>query len=390
MNIIKNEIKKVFSLTNIMIVTIATVLIWILSISFEIEYFPNGNPATEHYNNAVYMLENYGSEMDENEFKEYKKYREEKVKEANEYLSNNEECIKLGMTTYKDYKSMKYKDDKHKKEIDELRNKIMFDDHIDVFWEIDAIDYEIDRYENKEDWMYATEEIANNQSLSDSQLNRHKELSNSNNSNSPFNFVVYENYNELIISVNVLIIITIAIIVSPIFIKDNKNKVNYLQYSSKVGRNIFNKKIISGIISSIIIITLQLSILFIIYTKNNTYMFWNCSINSVFNIIRSWYDITFGEYIILSVILTYILGIIISIISMFISSRVSTYISLIGIQVPIVFLVSKLIRSIGWMNWLTHTYRPKYFTHIVYFILIVISILIIYIMIKREKKLDIK
>ena len=69
----------------------------------------------------------------------------EKVKEANEYLSNNEECIKLGMTTYKDYKSMKYKDDNHKKEIDELRNKIMFDYHIDVFWEIEAIDYEIDR-----------------------------------------------------------------------------------------------------------------------------------------------------------------------------------------------------------------------------------------------------
>ncbi len=390
MNIIKNEIKKVFNLTNIMVATIATILIWILFISFYIDYFPNGNPMTEHFNNAVYMLKNYGIEMDENEFKKYKKYREEKVKEANEYLSNNEECIKLGMTTYKDYKSMKYKDDNHKKEIDELRNKIMFDYHIDVFWEIEAIDYEIDRYENKEWWMLATEESAKSYNLSDNKLNRHKELANSNNSNSPLNFVVHENYDGLITKVNVLIIITIVIMISPIFIKDNKNKVNYLQYSSKVGRNIFNKKIISGVISSIIIITLQLAILFIIYAKNNTYMFWNSSINSVFNDMISWYDMTFGQYIILSVILTYILGVLFSIIVMFISSRVSTYISLIGIQIPIVFLISKLINSIGWMKRLTDTYRPKYFIHSVYFMIIVLSILLMYIMARREKNLDIK
>lgn len=394
MDIIKNEIKKVFNLTNLIVVGIVSLIIWILFISFGIEYFPNGSSETESYNNSVYMLENYGISMDENEFKEFKNMREEKVKEAEEYLSSKEECIKVGLSTYEDFIKI-YKSEvidanpDNEKGQQALHNKVMFDDNVEVFWELQAIDYDIDRFENKEFWISNSDEYKN---ISGNKLelyeNRHNEMVQSENATSPLNWVIMRNYNSLIGWMNLLIIITVAIIVSPIFIIDNKNKVNYLQYSSKEGRKSFNKKIIAGIISSIAIVTAQLAIFFIIYESNNTYMFWNCSINSAVSDVSSWFDMTFGQYIMITVVLTYIVGIVVGIIAMGISSKVKTYISLIGIQILILFGLWGLLKSIG-INNVTSTFYPKYTIHFIYLTLILVSVFIITKIIRKEKKLDI-
>lgn len=389
MRIIINEIKKIFNITNLIVVGILTILMWVLFISFEIEVFPNGQPTTESFNESIYMLEKYGLEMDEEEFKDYKIRREDKAKEATKYLSINEESVRLGINTYEDYLDAKQntldkRGNEKETDIKNLLNKIIFEDNISLFWELSAIDYFIERYEDKEFWMDSEIDYSNKVIEK-----RHQELTNSDNANSPFNFVIYTNYNELIIWINILSIMIIATMISPIFINDNKNKVNYLQYSSKTGRKIFNKKIISGVISAIILITIQLGIFFTVYKSNNTYQFWDCSINSVFSDTYSWIDITFGKYIILTVILTYILGIAVCIVSMFVSSKVSTYISLIGIQIPILFGFGAFIQSVG-INNVTVTYLPKYTVHVLYLVLMIVTALLIYKMIKKEKKIDIK
>lgn len=51
---------------------------------------------------------------------------------------------------------------------------------------------------------------------------------------------------------------------------DTKNKVNCLQYSSKLGRELFKNKIIASVIASFIIATIQLTILFVVYKQNKT------------------------------------------------------------------------------------------------------------------------
>ena len=153
-----------------------------------------------------------------------------------------------------------------------------------------------------------------------------------------------ENYHALIFGITLLILICVPILVIPIFINDNKNKVNYIQYSSKTGRKLFEKKIIASIVASFVLATAQLGILFVVYKANNTYMFWDCSINSAISGIASWYDITFGQYIILSVVLNYIVAFITCMISIFVSSKASTYISAIGIQIPILFTFGILVK----------------------------------------------
>lgn len=384
MEIIKNEIKKVFNFTNLVVVIAISLIIWKLFISFEIEHFPNGS-MVDMYNNSVYMLENYGKVVDEKEFEDFKKMRDEKVKQADEFLSSREEFVKVGLDTYEKFRNLAnrgFGDDEKGK----LGSNLVFKDNEPLFWEIPEMDNRIEDYEVYKKTFIGSEAY---EWYPENTRERIDEVYKSEYLNSSFSYDIYENYNSLIKEINLLIIITVATLISPIFIRDNKNKINYIQYSSKEGRKLFNKKILSGIISSIIIVTIQLSIFFIIYKSNNTYMFLNCSINSIFNSsFISWFDITFGQHIMITVLLNYIVGVVVSIISISISSKVKTYISLIGIQIPILFILWIILKYIA-INYITSINNPKYIIHFIYATLVLISIFIITSIVKKEKKLDI-
>lgn len=387
MRIIANEVKKIFNLTNILVVIVSSFIIWNLFIYFEIEYFPNGQPANQHYNNAVTMLNKYGTSMDEKEFEDYKKLREEKSKIATDYLLNNKEAISLGISNYEDFKEIVQKENRTEKEkqINDLHSKIMFEENVAQFWDLEAMDYEIGRYEDKDFW------VGLSQDFNQKQLDRKIEVINSEQVNSPLNFIILRNYNELILSVTILILISVAIMISPIFTSDNKNKVNYLQYSSKIGRKLFKRKVMSGLISTGIIVTIQLGIFFMIYKSNNTFMFWDCSINSVFSDVLSWFDLTFGQYIILSVVIVYIFALVYSTIAMFVSSKVNSYIALIGVQIPILFLIKPILSDL--MNVMalgTSVYVPKYILIIGLSIAIMLGMIIMVLAYKKEISCDIK
>ena len=385
MNIINNELKKIFKPANIVIVTLITAIIWFLFMSFNIEYFPNGSDRYI-YDISVDMLNKYGVSMDEEEFKDLKSYREERAKEATEYLLTKDIFVKSGVSTYDNLVNEidKISDGEvSKKELNDLYSKIMFEEDNYLFWELQELDYVIERYEDKGFWIGL-----GGLPESPAQNLRHEEIRASEQAYSPFNFRVLENYHSLIFGITLLILICVPILIIPLFMNDNKNKVNYLQYSSKLGRKLFKKKIIASVIASFIIATIQLTILFVVYKQNNTYMFWDCSINSAISDMSSWYDITFGQYIILSVILTYIVSIITSIVTICVSSRTSTYISAIGIQIPILFIFGYWLKAIG-MYYLTTTYYPKYTLHIIYGLLILISSVMLIRRIKREIVSDI-
>lgn len=389
MRIIANEIKKIFNLTNIIVVIVASFLIWNLFIYFEIEHFPNGKPATPHYNHAVTMLNKYGTSMDEKEFEDYKNIREEKYKEAGNYLLNNKEAASLGISNYDEFREAIEKGDSSKERdnrIWELHSKIYFEDNISAFWDLESMDYEIDRYEDKESWVGLDP-----QNMSKKQIERQREVVDSEQANSPLNDVILKNYNDLILGVTSLILISVAIMISPIFSSDNRNKVNYLQYSSKTGRKLFKKKIISGLISTALIVTAQLVVFFVIYKSNNTLMFWDCSINSVFSGVLSWFDLTFGQYIILSVAIIYIVALAYSAIAMFVSSKVINYIALIGTQLPILFCISPVLSDIMDIMALgTSVYVPKYTLPVFLTVIVLIDVCLMTMANRKESNQDIK
>lgn len=377
MRVVLNEIKKIFSLKMVSILMVISVIMYFLFISFYIENFPNGRPELDYYNVGVEMINNYGEKIDEKEFVHFKDIYSKQVEEANRYLQSKKEFVDEGITTYDSFQNM----DQDIEKLNNLHSYVFFEEKVDIFWELQAREHLIEQYESKEEWIRGGYETIN-----EKQEKRIKEIASSGEYESIFPYLIFRNYDALIKYVAMLVIISIIFMISPIFLKDKLNKVNLLQYTSKNGRNLFKKKITSGLIASFIITTIQLLCFFIGYSFNNVEIFFNSNINSVFGSNLFWYDFTFIQYIIVTVIATYILGFATGLIVMFISSMANNYIALIGVQIPIVFITSKLLPRI--IGSFTGIHQPKPFIPIVYSLLIIIGAIIVIIRYRKEKILD--
>lgn len=376
MNIVINELKKIFNIKSILLLILINIIMFFLFIEFEITNFPNGRPALDIYNIFVEMKEKYGEFMDEKEFEDFKLRYEEIKEEADEYIQSREDFKRLGITNYDEFVNM----DTTNEELDRLFDDVIFKKQVDIFWELPWREDFIRDYENREEYMLI-------KAKNEKQELRIKEILEKGLETSVFNDVVFQNYNDFIKPVAATILLSVIFMITPIYFRDNKEKLHYLQYTSKTGRKIFKKKIIAGILASFIMVTLQLICYFSIYSTNNTSMFFNSNINSIYNIV-SWYDLTFIQYIILTVLGIYILAFVFTLISMVVSSIGKSYIALIGIQLPImIFTFSLLLKYL--IYYITSIWYPKYFIGLTYIALIFISTLSIITRWKREKKADI-
>jgi sugar-specific transcriptional regulator TrmB len=339
MNIVLYEIKKIFNPKMVIFLLIINVIMYFLFIEFDIKYFPNGRPANDIYRIMVEMKSKYGDSMDEKEFKDFKAELKEKIREADRYINEHKEFKEAGVKNYKGFikETNDIIDKNSKDKIKKLHDDIIFSKGINVFWEIPERDNIIEMYKDKKRGVTNSIENPNK-----NQEKRLEEIIKQKSEISVFHGMILENYQSLIFNVAMTILLSIIFMISPIFISDSKNKVKFLQYTSKRGRKIFKSKLTAGSISSLIIATVQLTVFFFMYRHNKVGMFFDSTINSFLSYQYFWYDITFIEYIIISVATIYILVLFFSIISMIISSVTENYIALVGVQIPIVFITFKL------------------------------------------------
>ncbi len=139
MNIIFNEIKKIFRPVNVAIIILITAVIWFLFMTFNIENFPNGSDKYI-YDVSVKILNEYGTSMDKEEFEDLKKYREKRAKEASEYLLTKDVFVKSGLSNYDEF--VNRAENKSIAKLDELYSNIMFEENNYLFWELQELDYD--------------------------------------------------------------------------------------------------------------------------------------------------------------------------------------------------------------------------------------------------------
>lgn len=382
MRIIINEMKKIFSLKMVCLLIIGSAIFYQMFISFEIETFPNGRPALDVYNIMAQMIEDYGNEMDETELQQFKNVYKEKLEEADELLSNNKDFNGVGVYSYEDYQNTSEKS--FFEETNEKFDEVMWDYLLNreegtVFWELQEFPNIIELYEERDDYSDSIDGKKYEERINDINENNENE--------SILTRVVFYNYNNIIRYLGLCIVLGIAFMLTPLFLKDKMSKVEYLQQSSKHGRRLFKSKLIAGLISALIITTLELIICFILYSGNNTSMFFGSNINSVFNF-SFWFSLTFIQYIIITVISIYIISIIAAFITMFISSQVNSYIAGIGTQVPALFIIGGATLGVL-LNNLFAMYMPKYLFLVIYIILIVITCILVMRIFRKEKIRDI-
>lgn len=378
MKVILNEIKKLFNIRITTITAIGALVIYSLFIGFWIKYFPQGIPDKPHFELSELMLRDYGVTIDEEEMQDFVNKTKALEKEADKYILERKEFAEAGVTGYKDFKidSMKGENDEVKHN---LYSKLMFENGgVQLFIELESRYSLINSYYT---------DFQGNLLGSGIEVERIENVINRAEFKSVLSFVTFNNYKWIISNCAWLVVVTVGIIISLVFIKDRLNGVDYLQYTSKVGRKIVKKKVIAAFIVTFIIITLELLVILFMYSKNNTLQFWNCSLSGVFSLYTLWFDLTFGEYIMITIGLIYILGFSVTSIGLFISKLAKSYISLIGIQVPILLVLGGIISKLGLQEIFSITF-PKYTPHIIYGVITVISVILLTSIMTPKKELQ--
>ena len=117
----------------------------------------------------------------------------------------------------------------------------------------------------------------------------------------------YENTVAYSVNLAILSVLAVLTLVSPLIVTDRARHVHLLQYTAKHGRKILQKQLIAVLLSAFMLTTLLLAVFGAIYGTNGTWVFWNSGLTSFLNSSIFWYEITYGQYIIIYIVLLYIL-----------------------------------------------------------------------------------
>ncbi|MFC4401961.1 hypothetical protein [Gracilibacillus xinjiangensis] len=378
MKIIIYEIKKLFHWKVVTLVLLLSFFFYQFFMEFEFTHFPNGRPTTDHFLIAKDMIADYGNEMDETEFKDFKLTYQKEIEKADDYLKSREDSVALGIKTYEQFQARDWDDEG----VSELSSRILFEEGVDIFWELQAREGIIERYEQREEDFYRVTGHIHDKVWK-------QKMAEEKNYNSILPISVVENYNNLIKMVAIWVVVSVMIITGRVFIVDQKNSVLLIQYTSETGRRIFQKKVIASVISTLLITTVYLVAFFSMYRTNKTAEFFQSRVWSYDNFFYlSWFNINFFQFIILTVIGIYILALVAGMLSTILSRYMSNYITLIGSQVPIVILLVYFIGEYLIFN-LSSIHDPKFLPFIIYTILIAFAFFWLTYRMRREKNLDI-
>lgn len=380
LRVLWNEMKKIWTWKMLGLLFIVNLILFFLVIEFEIEYFPNGRPELDSYRIGIEMIEKYGTEMDEEEIVDFKMVYEEEMEKADRYLQARPEFVEVGWDTYEKYKA--YNPFEHPEERkEELDFQLMHEEQVDLFWELQERERLIGFHDEKEAGFERL--IAN---APEAQSARYVELL----ENGMFQLypeVAIRNFDRFIEGVASTILISVLLVVSPIFLQDRNRRLLDLQYTTEKGRALYRTKVLAGALSTFWVVTGLLAVYFGFYAQNKTTPYFDVPIH-MFVGRWYWYDPTFFQYIVLCTIGIYMLSFVFVFLAMGFSTIMPNYVTLIGIQIPLViWMIGDGFNRL--LTGMIDLWQAKWFVPTMYIALMIVSVGLMVYLSKREKKRDI-
>ncbi|MHC0039547.1 hypothetical protein [Pseudoneobacillus sp. C159] len=375
MSIILLELKKILNWKLLLLIAFVNVILYYFLIDFHIKHFPYGNPAP--YIVGKEMVKTYGPEMTAAEVKDFKKKYDAEVRKADQFIQSREDFAEVGIHSYKDFRQVDGRDVAKEK----LTSKFLLEESHPLFWKLQEKERLLDFHQNHD--LIMNSEMSKADSTGKKHLTQLKQTG-------QFNLypeTSYENFRQIIENIAIVVLLSLVLVISPIFLRDRSQHLVDLQYTSKIGRQLFKRKLAAGLISAFLLMTVLLGIYLCIYSANNPSVFFDVPINSFVGG-KYWYNLTFFQDIVLSVVAIYVMGFILTFVSMGISTLAPSMIVLIGAQVPLVLAL--LIFGLKYLLFMIVTISlPIWLIPSCFAALMVITTAFILSLSSREKRVDI-
>jgi len=209
-----------------------------------------------------------------------------------------------------------------------------------------------------------------------------------------FQSEIFYAYRGIISSVALIVVVSLAVLISPLYVEEKKSKMLQLQYSTKMGRRVFLKKIVAVSIAAFLVSVVQIGVTFgfFLQTIGNLFLGMNMSGFGT----PMWYDITFGQFMVLTAVLVWLTGTVFATLTFFLSRISTTYIMMLAIQIVVIILlmanrvfestIMDVIRARFDEN---QMFNPPFLMPLFYLGLVGMAVALLMWQWKRERRLDI-
>ena len=372
-----NEVKKIFSWKTVLFIVVINILLFKMLIEFDLKHFPNGRPFGDMFKIEQEIIPKYGIHIDEAEIQDFEQTYERLKEEANEYIANDPKAAELNIDNYEHFSNIDFYD----KEKMNYHSELFHERGVDFVWALQSYRSYLESYQSR---------VA---SMEDSKLfysKRAQDVIQKRIDEEKYSFYeafVLRNFKTYATSVAITIFISITLLLATLFIGDKRAGVVPLQYTLKKGRKLFRTKWLAGLSSAAVVTALLTTLYMGLYTTNNTSSHFDLPLYA-FSFRMHWYEVTFFQYIAISVSLIVFLSMLLAVLTMAISNIVPNRIALIVNLVVVLFIMIAGVAVVVLGN-LFELHLPEFLMPISVGVLAFITICLTWFTWKREIKKDI-
>ncbi|MBM7578547.1 hypothetical protein [Jeotgalibacillus terrae] len=371
------ELKKIFSWKLILLLGIVNFLLFYLLLDSRLEYFPNGRPAKDLYAIEKQLIPLYGAQINEEEYQDIKRLYEERVRVADKIFASDPEAKELGISNYQDFRQIEL----NQGELADYSSNLKFYEVKDILWELQAWESLIEGYESREESLEG--DIAQTTGARQEVFQRLLE----NETYSFYSDVVTMDFKNYKTNLAIIVWISVAILLSLVYVRDTRAKLVPLQYTSKEGRATYKVKWWAGMTAATVLSVALTLFYMALYWTNGTQTHFGLPLSS-FGWFTHWYDMTFLQYIVLSIGMIFFFSLLLSGLSLAISTMAPNTIVLIGVQIPVIFIMIA-----GVSRYLIHdminVFRPQVLTPVATGVFLIATVLTVWLVWRREMKRNI-
>lgn len=311
---LKVELKKFFKPILLVVVVLLSIVFYQLQLSFLYNGLPNGIQV-QLYDYVYKWHDAFGNTMTDGDFEKVEREYQELRKEADKFISTSEYGQKNKLKSYADFEKwqdtlpkgviydMSVKDQQKMKEFSQFHTN-------NLFFQLEAyemIKEGLERFTSEEAFFDQRPSSSEKRALVQQVVFKEESWRNILPEGLPG--TVASHISDILI----LAMISMVLLLPSAFVKDNLLKLKAMQWSSRKGRSLINTQFLAIQLGAFMMVTLFLLLFLLPITGTKFAEFFNSGLNSFFtesfsDAEYSFFHITFGQWILLLVLLVYLLG----------------------------------------------------------------------------------
>lgn len=130
-----------------------------------------------------------------------------------------------------------------------------------------------------------------------------------------------------------------VLLISPTLVRDALRRTRAMQWTSRRGRGVLNAQMGAALLSGALLTLLNCAIYLGPFLATGALRFWNCSLVSVWNAEFSWFDWTYGQYLLILLGLTFLLTLAASGFTVVLSQFSASYVAMLLKAIPLIFVL---------------------------------------------------